>query len=425
MRRRFLLLSTLAFLPTLAQAQALPQGLSIELPAERPYGPHTGWVVFKVINSSGERVRFAKTPVTLRVITENGDVFQEESIERLPYSFEWDTKMATAGRYRLELWVTMSIGAERRPYRLDQTPLLQIGNPPSPPAPVIVQKPHFADRTETIKGEFNTAIVDWLTDAPANTLPMVRVMEDGKLRNLVGVGGSAPYTLHLDTTNYPAGKYRLELIALNWETEKETPVNILDALDIEITKPAVRIPARAPESSTFLTAPDVARLSGELGDSHPYIAAAQWALESAWGQLPCAHYNYFGIKARDDQPGAEKETHEFENGEWITIRARFAHFTSAKDGIKARLTFLQKPRYASYWSATSDESAARALQSAGYATDPNYATKLIRLAHQIAGMSVSGDVAKSPTLPVNRGDLASRQSPPRMVRTAPPKTKKK
>jgi hypothetical protein len=416
MQRRFFLLAPLLLsVSGSTLAQTLPQGLQIALPQDRPYGPHESMVTFKVTNT-GDRVLFSRTPVTLRLVTEGGEIFQEEPITRLPFSLPLDAAKIPTGKYRLELWTTV----ERQQHRLDQTPLVQIGKPAPPPPPPVVLKPHFAERPNAIKGEFNTNIADWPEDVSSSILPMVRVIHEGKVRNLIGTGGSAPYVLHFDARPYPAGKYTLELVAMDTDSAKEV---VHDTLEIEIERAPERIAARAPQAQN-LSAPQVAVISRELGDPHPFIAAAQWALESAWGQRPCARYNYFGIKARDDQPGAEKETKEFENGEWITIRARFAHFASASDGIKARLTFLQKSRYASYWNTKTDEDAARALQSAGYATDPNYATKLIRLAHQIAGM----DTNIAPILPgasAARSLLSSRQSPPRMQRTAPPKKKGK
>src|SRR6266567_4307245 len=112
------------------------------------------------------------------------------------------------------------------------------------------------------------------------------------------------------------------------------------------------------------------------------ITVAQAALESNWGKsrLSTAAHNYFGIKAHGDQPFIELPTWECVNGERICIAARFARYDSmeacfrARDGIILRLACYAQARAAAH----DPEQFARALAK-HWATDPDYAEKLLNL----------------------------------------------
>ncbi|MDD9270234.1 glycoside hydrolase family 73 protein [Paenibacillus sp. GCM10023248] len=108
------------------------------------------------------------------------------------------------------------------------------------------------------------------------------------------------------------------------------------------------------------------------------ITIAQACLESAWGQLAPGN-NLFGIKGS----GTTQTTQEFINGKWVTIEAGFRVYNDWIGSIKDHSEFLlQNSRYrkAGFFDCCIKgdyAGAARALQSAGYATDPQYAAKLI------------------------------------------------
>lgn len=106
------------------------------------------------------------------------------------------------------------------------------------------------------------------------------------------------------------------------------------------------------------------------------LTIAQAALESAWGDraIGC---NLFGIKADKswgDKPVTLVPTHEYVNGVRVAVAARFRCYTTWEESIADRGVFLkQNPRYAPCFRETTPEGWARALQLAGYSTDPNYA----------------------------------------------------
>lgn len=77
------------------------------------------------------------------------------------------------------------------------------------------------------------------------------------------------------------------------------------------------------------------------------------------------------------------ETKEFVNNEWVTIVDRFKVYKSWEDSLikHAELIFYgttwNAKQYQAVLEAKDYQSQARGLQSSGYATDPDYAEKLI------------------------------------------------
>lgn len=159
----------------------------------------------------------------------------------------------------------------------------------------------------------------------------------------------------------------------------------------------------------------------KAGEPHPAVLAAQWALESGWGKHQSGKNNYFGIKARPGEPGTMRRTREVLRGRNAMINDRFADYASLEDGIAARVAFIRKNgRYTrgGYFSASTPEQAAIALQRSGYATDPNYARSLIGLMRG-AGIdtskpssetspSVSGRISKNTGNSTNSGTTPTR-----------------
>jgi flagellar protein FlgJ len=114
----------------------------------------------------------------------------------------------------------------------------------------------------------------------------------------------------------------------------------------------------------------------------------QAALESGWGRheirLPDGRsaHNLFGIKAGAGWrgPTVESATTEYVDGKAVRSVERFRAYGSYQEAFAdwARL-MAGNPRYAGVLAAGgSVESFARNLQQAGYATDPQYASKLTR-----------------------------------------------
>ena len=120
---------------------------------------------------------------------------------------------------------------------------------------------------------------------------------------------------------------------------------------------------------------------------------AQAALESGWGQRDIrladgsASHNLFGIKAGADWQGkvAEVLTTEYQNGVAHKVVAKFKAYDSAAEAFTDYAQMLTKnPRYqALLANAQSAEGFAWGMQKAGYATDPAYAGKLLKVIQRI------------------------------------------
>lgn len=114
------------------------------------------------------------------------------------------------------------------------------------------------------------------------------------------------------------------------------------------------------------------------------ITIAQAALESDWGQseLSQKYNNLFGVKGTGTN-SALMTTNEYVNGQWITVKANFVVYPSWNASIEAHTQLLvnglegDPQHYQHVIEASNYQEAANALQDNGYATDPQYAQKLI------------------------------------------------
>lgn len=128
------------------------------------------------------------------------------------------------------------------------------------------------------------------------------------------------------------------------------------------------------------TADSIMQLAVSAGARWPELVVAQWHLESGKGTAVSGKHNYFGLKGF----GTTKLTTEYENGKKIQIKDSFIDFESPADCVN----YLVEKWYKDYKNhkgvnnAKTAEGAARMLQSEGYATDPQYANKLIRVMAQ-------------------------------------------
>ncbi|MHC8321687.1 flagellar assembly peptidoglycan hydrolase FlgJ [Pseudomonas sp. GB2N2] len=125
----------------------------------------------------------------------------------------------------------------------------------------------------------------------------------------------------------------------------------------------------------------------------PRYLVAQAALETGWGksvmrqQDGTSSHNLFGIKANSSWEGgsARAITSEFRNGAMVKETAEFRSYDSYKDSFHDLVTLLQSNnRYQDVLkSADKPEQFVRELQKAGYATDPDYASKISQIAKQM------------------------------------------
>ncbi len=162
---------------------------------------------------------------------------------------------------------------------------------------------------------------------------------------------------------------------------------------------ATASPATPEEQRAFVAAvaPFAREAAARLGVS-PELVVAHAALESGWGMHRPAgpdgrdSNNFFGIKTGNGWRGevARAMTTEYEDG--LPVH-RMQAFRSYPETMAAFLDYArllgESARYREALGVGTDAAAfARALTRGGYATDPDYASKLERVARQIQAMGV-------------------------------------
>jgi LysM repeat protein len=119
------------------------------------------------------------------------------------------------------------------------------------------------------------------------------------------------------------------------------------------------------------------------------VAIAQAIHETGWGASRLARegHNYFGIKGRNSEGPAGVvwfNTWEVIGGRNITAREPFRAYNSPEESfLDYGLFFLQNRRYHGALAVADDpQEFIRAIAAAGFATDPNYAARIIRMMDQ-------------------------------------------
>jgi flagellar protein FlgJ len=135
-----------------------------------------------------------------------------------------------------------------------------------------------------------------------------------------------------------------------------------------------------------------AQRASEASGVPAQLIMAQAALESGWGRREIRagdgsnSYNLFGIKADRSWKGpvVETTTTEYVNGVAQKSQAAFRAYGSYDEAFSDYAKFLvTNPRYANVLATQDPAEAAHGLQRAGYATDPQYAGKLVRIMKQM------------------------------------------
>jgi flagellar protein FlgJ len=154
--------------------------------------------------------------------------------------------------------------------------------------------------------------------------------------------------------------------------------------------------------------PQASAAGRELGVD-PRAIIAQAALETGWGTSEPADangtsHNLFGIKAGAHWQGASvaSGTTEYASGVAGDEVARFRGYASEKDSVNDYVSLLRdNPRYAPALNTGGDVRAfATALQKGGYATDPNYANKLVAIHEVIERQAIAASLKADHTAPI-------------------------
>ena len=127
------------------------------------------------------------------------------------------------------------------------------------------------------------------------------------------------------------------------------------------------------------------KLAKDAGHKFPEVTAAQVMLETSGGATPSATNNYLGLKATQDEAdrgeSTLQNTTENENGEVVSIQDNFKNFNSLQDMMNQYKTQWNDDFMGRKGTVNVDtaEEAAKLLQANVFATDPDYAKKIMQI----------------------------------------------
>lgn len=165
--------------------------------------------------------------------------------------------------------------------------------------------------------------------------------------------------------------------------------------------PRTRADFRPESPAAFVAAlrPHAERAGRALGVD-PDVLIGQAALETGWGRSQIkaidgrSSFNLFGIKATGNWTGAKAvvPTLEFVDGVPERRVEPFRAYESLGQAFDDYVALISgQPRYRQALAATDGEQYLRALQAAGYATDPDYANKILSIVERgLPGRSAQG-----------------------------------
>jgi flagellar rod assembly protein/muramidase FlgJ len=138
-------------------------------------------------------------------------------------------------------------------------------------------------------------------------------------------------------------------------------------------------PSATPEAFVASISSTAKAVAEELGID-PRIVIAQAALETGWGTSVKGN-NLFGIKSHSKEDGLMVRTHEVVDGMRIKVRDNFRQYDNYDESIADYGNFLQQnKRYKPMLQAATLREQVEALGKSGYATDPEYADKVMAIA---------------------------------------------
>ncbi|MGI2259502.1 flagellar assembly peptidoglycan hydrolase FlgJ [Shewanella sp. GXUN23E] len=166
-------------------------------------------------------------------------------------------------------------------------------------------------------------------------------------------------------------------------------------------------PQPEPEKAEFASPQEFVERLFPLADkaarklgTEPEVLLAQAALETGWGQKMVRRTdgtpsnNLFNIKADKRWEGdkARVSTLEFEQGVAVRQQADFRVYDSLASSFEDFVEFIRSSdRYGEARAAAKDpEAFMQGLQQAGYATDPGYADKVMRVMSKVVEQLTSG-----------------------------------
>jgi len=214
----------------------------------------------------------------------------------------------------------------------------------------------------------------------------------GSLAESGGFGIAEILVRQLGSTEYRAD-YDLSLGARGSEPLSAQKFDGLEDRKTGIHRVASRQSGfESPQEFVETLMPEIDRVANQL-DVSPKSIIAQAALETGWGQHIIHNeqggnsHNLFGIKAKADWEGERVaiESVEVDGNVAKLQRSQFKQYDSYADSLQDYANVIGSGRYPGAPGSRDDVPAfAESIAAGGYATDPAYAEKLVRVANNPA-----------------------------------------
>lgn len=176
-------------------------------------------------------------------------------------------------------------------------------------------------------------------------------------------------------------------LTINAYIQNSNPLNEMTEIPLKDNQV---LPIQSAEDFVRQLHPYAEQAAKQLG-VEPKVILAQAALETGWGRSVIKNgngsnsFNLFNIKADKTWQGkqAQVPTLEFEQGIAKKVNAGFRSYASFQESFQDYVDFIKSnPRYGNALKQAGDgERYMYELQHAGYATDPNYANKVMSIYH--------------------------------------------
>ena len=203
---------------------------------------------------------------------------------------------------------------------------------------------------------------------------------------------SKPESVNLELNNHKDNVIHGKMLPLSMRrlnSVDPSSVNGLSSFELTKMKPMTdKVNFNSPEEFTQHILPYAEKAAKELGVS-PLILVSQAALETGWGKAVTrrpdgeSSFNLFNIKADSRWNGDKviKSTLEYDNGLAKYEKASFRSYDSYADSFNDYVDFLRtNNRYDDALHSNGDDKLfIKDLHKAGYATDPNYADKILNI----------------------------------------------
>ncbi|WP_024611507.1 flagellar assembly peptidoglycan hydrolase FlgJ [Pseudoalteromonas sp. TB64] len=192
--------------------------------------------------------------------------------------------------------------------------------------------------------------------------------------------------------------------APSYEQAEKKAEPIVNSVEASTEKPKATVPAFETAEEFVSLVWEHAKTAAKKIGLNPAVMVAQAALETGWGKHIInksdgnSSNNLFNIKSDKSWEGekASKVTLEFEQGTAVKKQASFRAYDSIKESVNDFVDFLtQNPRYKEALQNTAKPSDfLDSLQKAGYATDPNYASKIKQVLNSTELKDIAANVIR-------------------------------